>query len=119
MTGDWYGVSNSDLPPGALVLNIGDAMHHLSNGVFLSTPHRVVDIVSSNAAQNAMRRRLALCYFFAPAYDVQLVPVGEAIGVSNGECEVPSQLGGLWTHNYRVAPTEEQEAFDLWRSTFR
>lgn len=119
VTGVWHAVSNSDLPPGALVLNMGDAMRHLSNGAFLSTPHRVVDKPPSPQAQDEMRRRLALCYFFAPGYDVPLVPVGEALGVNNGWAEAGSQLGGLWTHGYRVAPTKQREDFDLWRSSLR
>jgi isopenicillin N synthase-like dioxygenase len=117
-TGDWYSVSNSDLPPGALVLNIGDALRHLSHGAFLSTPHRVVDTPPSRNVGSEMGR-LALCYFFAPAYDVPLVPVGEKLSCNDGDVEVPSQLGGLWTHNYRVAPTEERESFDRWRTSLR
>ena len=119
-TGGWYSVSNSDLPPGALVLNIGDAMRHLSRRVFLSTPHRVVDARPPSDAQRDTRR-LALCYFFAPAYDVPLVPVGEKplIGCDASETGSPMQLGALWTHNYRVAPMEERKRFDQWRSTFR
>ena len=115
-TGSWYSVSNSDLPPGALVLNIGDAMRHLSRRVFLSTPHRVVDARTTSDAHRDTRR-LALCYFFAPAYDVPLAPVGDKLDAS--ETDAPSQLGALWTHNYRVAPTEERERFDQWRSAFR
>lgn len=115
-TGEWHRVSSSDLPPGALVLNIGDAMRHLSNGRFLSTSHRVVDVRPETEAQRE-RRRMALIYFFAPAYDVPLFPLGAGSSSSCAaeEAGERSLLGGLWTHAYRVAPREDREAFDQWR----
>lgn len=108
-TGNWHRVASEDIPPGALVFNIGDGMRRLSNNRFLSTPHRVIDTAPVPGTQQDERGRLAMCYFFAPNYDVPLVPVG-----TDGNGAPESLLGGLTTHGYHVAPAAERAEFDRW-----
>lgn len=50
--------------PGSFVVNIGDAMARWSNGVFNSTPHRVVS--------PGGRDRLSIAYFFDPNLDAEV-----------------------------------------------
>ena len=90
-------------PP--LLLNIGDELAWLSNGRFLSTPHRVTDRSASPPA------RLALIYFFAASYDAVLEP-----HVRRGEVRRydGARLAGRFTYNYRTASAAQRDAFDTW-----
>lgn len=60
LTGEWLAVSKDDWPDGALLLNIGDSLHRLSNGRFLSTPHRVIDRTPEGGEGMIDSRLLAL-----------------------------------------------------------
>lgn len=91
----------------ALLLNLGDEMAWLSNGRFLSTPHRVVD---RTAEGTPVGRRLALIFFYAAAYDALLVP-----HVSAGDRpKFEPLLVGRHTYNFRTAPAAQQHTFDEW-----
>ncbi|XP_050375449.1 gibberellin 3-beta-dioxygenase 1-like [Argentina anserina] len=52
--------------PGALVVNVGDLMHILSNGRFKTTMHRAV--------VNEEHHRISIAYFYGPPYDVKISP---------------------------------------------
>jgi hypothetical protein len=41
-SGEWVAVNRELWPEGALMLNVGDSLHRLSNGRLRSTPHRVM-----------------------------------------------------------------------------
>lgn len=58
-----------DAPPleGALVINVGDMLHRLSNGRLLSTPHRVI-----NASG---RERYSVPFFFDPHVRTDIAPL--------------------------------------------
>jgi len=58
-----------DAPPvsGALVVNVGDMLHRLSNGRLLSTPHRVI-----NASG---RERYSVPFFFDPHVSADIAPL--------------------------------------------
>ena len=62
--GNWV-----DAPPleGALVVNVGDMLHRLSNGRLLSTPHRVI-----NASG---RERYSVPFFFDPHVSTRIAPL--------------------------------------------
>ena len=53
--------------PGALIVNIGNLMHILSNGVFHNMFHRVVP--------NEMSHRFTMGYFYGPPADAVLTPL--------------------------------------------
>ncbi|GMG99031.1 hypothetical protein Nepgr_000871 [Nepenthes gracilis] len=56
-----------DPVPGALVVNIGDLLHIISNGQFPSVLHRAVT--------NRTMHRVSVAYFYGPPMDFQLSPV--------------------------------------------
>ncbi|RZC93694.1 hypothetical protein C5167_016323 [Papaver somniferum] len=61
--------------PGALVVNIGDQLHIMSNGIFKSPLHRAVT--------NTERRRISLGMFFFPHVDQEIEPVAALIDEIN------------------------------------
>ena len=68
--GDWV-----DAPPmdGALVVNVGDMLHRMSNGKLKSTPHRVINTTG--------RERYSVPFFFDPHTSTEIAPLpgtGEA-----------------------------------------
>merc|ERR1719502_646357 len=72
---EWSRVSRRALPPGALVVNIGDSMRRLSGGRYPSTPHRVRSPEARDGARDGARGvadRLALIFFYAARYDARL-----------------------------------------------
>lgn len=93
-SGSWLHVEDGSLPEGALLLNVGDMLHRLTNGRFLSTPHRVVE--RGGDREGARKARMALIFFFAPAYDALLEPVVE----EGGEAKFDPVVAGRLTHNY-------------------
>lgn len=53
--------------PGALVVNVGDLLHIMSNGRFPCVVHRAV--------VNQTRQRLSFAYFYSPPTDFTVAPV--------------------------------------------
>jgi isopenicillin N synthase-like dioxygenase len=56
--------------PGTFVCNIGDMLDRLTGGHYRSTPHRVIP--------SAGHHRLSWPFFFDPAWDADVRPVGRA-----------------------------------------
>ena len=58
-----------DAPPieGALIVNVGDMLHRLSNGKLLSTPHRVINKTG--------RERYSVPFFYDPHVATDIVPL--------------------------------------------
>ncbi|KAF5202978.1 Gibberellin 3-beta-dioxygenase [Thalictrum thalictroides] len=67
------GVQWVTVPPktGALVVNIGDLLHILSNGRFMSVLHRAV--------VHRTRHRLSLAYLYGPPSNIQISPFSKLI----------------------------------------
>ncbi|KAF7012051.1 hypothetical protein CFC21_026287 [Triticum aestivum] len=63
----WVGV-----PPGALIVNIGDLFQILTNGRFRSAYHRAV--------VNRDNARVSVAYHLGPPADVKVAPLREAVG---------------------------------------
>ncbi|KAK4742578.1 hypothetical protein SAY87_000579 [Trapa incisa] len=57
--------------PDAFIINIGDQMEFVSNGIYKSIEHRV--IVNSN------KERVSLAYFYNPKSDIPIKPVDELV----------------------------------------
>lgn len=53
--------------PGALVVNVGDMLHRMSNGRLLSTPHRVINATG--------RERYSVPFFFDPHVSTMIQPL--------------------------------------------
>ncbi|CAB4272700.1 unnamed protein product [Prunus armeniaca] len=60
--------------PGALVVNVGDLIHILSNGLYPSVLHRAV--------VNRSRHRLSIAYLYGPPDSVQISPLSKLLGPS-------------------------------------
>lgn len=60
--------------PGALVVNIGDLLHILSNGSYPSVLHRAV--------VNRTKHRLSIAYLYGPPSSVQISPLQKLVGPS-------------------------------------
>ncbi|MCL7044142.1 hypothetical protein MKW94_004497 [Papaver nudicaule] len=61
--------------PGALLINIGDQVEIMSNGIFKSPIHRVVT--------NKERERLSLAMFYGPKFDKEIEPIAGLINETN------------------------------------
>lgn len=72
--------------PGALVVNVGDLLHILSNGRFPNVLHRVL--------ANRARHRISTAYFYCPPTDFRVGPLPELLG--------PGETG-----RYRVVEMKE------------
>ncbi|KAL6990298.1 iron ascorbate-dependent oxidoreductase [Sarracenia purpurea var. burkii] len=61
--------------PGALVVNLGDLLHILSNGLYPSVLHR--------AMVNRTQHRLSIAYLYGPPTNVQILPLSKLVGPSH------------------------------------
>jgi len=97
----WMRISWESMPKDALVVNIGDSLHLLSNGRFKSTVHRV-------RLKPSTQDRFVALFFFAPNYDSVLIP-----HTSHGEREKFQRIvAGKITHNYLSSSMEDRALFD-------
>jgi isopenicillin N synthase-like dioxygenase len=62
--GNWV---DAPYRPGALVVNVGDMLHRMSNGRLLSTPHRVIN--------RSGRERYSVPFFFDPHVNTVIEPL--------------------------------------------
>lgn len=83
--GDWLPIQAE---PGQLVVDTGDMLQNLTNGVFRSTTHRVV-----NPTQGAAGR-LSLPFFVHPRSEVDLTPHPACVARMGGEVGFPSLTAG-------------------------
>ncbi|OWM78222.1 gibberellin 3-beta-dioxygenase 1-like [Punica granatum] len=58
--------------PGALVINLGDMLQILSNGLYQSVPHRAV--------VNRTQQRLSIAYLYGPPDSVLISPIPKLVG---------------------------------------
>ncbi|KAL7189593.1 hypothetical protein ACSBR1_039276 [Camellia fascicularis] len=93
------------VPPltGALVINIGDLMHILSNGRFKTTLHRAV--------VNKAEHRISVAYFFSPSRDAKISPL---IKLTDHD-HPPFYRPVTWKEYLGVKATYFNKAFDLIR----
>lgn len=84
-SGKWLGVNP---PPGALVVNIGDMLHRLTNGELPSTTHRVVN----PSAERAAHPRYSTPFFLHFASDVLITPLETCI--APGDDALPAITAG-------------------------
>ncbi|KAJ9190102.1 hypothetical protein P3X46_001334 [Hevea brasiliensis] len=60
--------------PGGLVINVGDLLHILSNGLYPSVLHRAV--------VNRTKHRLSMAYLYGPPPSVKISPLSKLVGPS-------------------------------------
>ncbi len=74
--GNWQPIA---APPGQIVVDAGDMLQNVTNGVLKSTTHRVVNPSDSRS------RRLSMPFFVHPRSEVGLAPLAGCVGRCGGE----------------------------------
>ncbi|MBE9065344.1 isopenicillin N synthase family oxygenase [Leptolyngbya cf. ectocarpi LEGE 11479] len=85
--GSWLAIESL---PGQIIVDTGDMLQALSNGVFKSTTHRVVN----GDLQNT--RRFSLPFFMHPRPDFDLTPLPNCVERTGGQLKFPSQTAGQY-----------------------
>lgn len=80
--GEWV-----DVPPmpGSFVLNVGDMLHRLSNGLLRSTPHRVTNRTG--------RERFSIPFFYDPNVRTVIEPLPSTVGDAHPAAFAPVVYG--------------------------
>lgn len=76
--------------PGTFVVNVGDMLHRMSNGVLLSTPHRVIN--------RSGKERLSCPFFFDPNVAATVAPMPSCVSPSNPSKFPPIVFGDFLSH---------------------
>lgn len=80
--GEWVGVPPI---PGSYVINLGEAMKVWTNGMFMATPHRVIN--------RSGKERYSIPFFMNPTHDVVLQPILREAGSGKAEPVFHSTVG--------------------------
>ncbi len=83
--GQWLPIQ---VNPGQIVVDTGDMLQNLTNGLFKSTTHRVVNPRSGNQA------RLSMPFFVHPRQEVDLSPVASLVERTGGSSQFPAITAG-------------------------
>ncbi|EKV00584.1 dioxygenase, isopenicillin N synthase [Leptolyngbya sp. PCC 7375] len=84
--GSWLAIESL---PGQIIVDTGDMLQALSNGVFKSTTHRVVNM-------DGRDRRFSLPFFMHPRPDFDLTPLPNCIKRTGGTPKFPTQTAGQY-----------------------
>ncbi|MEM8614773.1 MAG: 2-oxoglutarate and iron-dependent oxygenase domain-containing protein [Cyanobacteria bacterium P01_H01_bin.105] len=101
--GRWLAIESL---PGQIIVDTGDMLQALSNGVFKSTTHRVVNPGNSESQQHPMDStsakvsptncRFSLPFFMHPRPDFDLTPLPNCVKRTGGQPKFPSQTAGQY-----------------------
>jgi isopenicillin N synthase-like dioxygenase len=75
VNGQWFNVV---VPEDAFIINVGDMLENMSNGLFVSARHRVM-------AQDTNKDRFSMVLFVHPADTASLAPLPACIGLTGGK----------------------------------
>lgn len=78
--------------PGQIIVDSGDMLQHLTNGLFRSTTHRVVN------PNDDRERRFSMPFFVHPRSEVDLSPLPGCVARTGGECRFPALTAGEYLH---------------------
>lgn len=84
--GSWLEIASL---PGQIIVDTGDMLQALSNGVFKSTTHRVVNL-------DGRERRFSLPFFMHPRPEFDLTPLPICINRTGGQPRFPAQTAGQY-----------------------
>lgn len=85
--GEWRPIQAQ---PGQLVVDTGDMLQNLTNGLFKSTTHRVVNPVSDSS------QRLSMPFFVHPRPEVDLTPDPLCVERSGGAVQFPAMTAATY-----------------------
>ncbi len=85
--GQWWPVQAN---PGQLVVDTGDMLQNLTNGLFKSTTHRVVN------PRNSTQSRLSMPFFIHPRPEADLSPVASLVERTGGVPRFPAITAGAY-----------------------
>jgi isopenicillin N synthase-like dioxygenase len=88
-----------DPVPGGFICNIGDMLSRWTNGIYVSTPHRVLRPRDSS--------RISVPYFYEPNYDALVSPMDELVTKSGR----PPCLEAIRYGDYLLAKTSTNFAY--------
>ncbi len=71
--------------PGSFVVNVGDMLHRWSNGILLSTPHRVIN--------RSGRERYSCPFFYDPNVAADIVPLSSCVTADRPAAFEPLNFG--------------------------
>ena len=92
--GSWLSIESL---PGQIIVDTGDMLQALSNGLFKSTTHRVVNLDGgTDVASSVENRRFSLPFFMHPRPDFELTPLPNCIQRTGGQPKFPSQTAGQY-----------------------
>ena len=87
--GSWIKVTDQN---DAIIVDSGDMLQNLTNGLFKSTTHRVVNPVHANT------RRYSMPMFVHPSNDIDLTPHHAMVALTGGVATFPSITAGEYLH---------------------
>jgi len=87
--GEWLPIHTG---PGQIIVDTGDMLQALSNGLLKSTTHRVVNPNSSRD------RRFSMPFFVHPRPEFDLTPLSECVERTTGTAQFPSQTAVHYLH---------------------
>jgi len=79
-----------------IIVDSGDMLQNLTNGLFKSTTHRVVN------PENSSERRFSMPMFVHPRNEVDLTPRPEFVEMTGGEVNYQSITAGDYLHQRLV-----------------
>ena len=96
--GDWIAAPPL---PGAFVINLGDQMERWTNGRFLATPHRVINVSG--------RERYSMPFFFDPNWDAEIACLANCVAPGETPRYEPVQAGPYLQSRFDATFTYRQE----------
>lgn len=91
--GSWLAIASL---PGQIIVDTGDMLQALTNGVFKSTTHRVVNPADASTVSLNKGRRFSLPFFMHPRPEFDLTPLANCIERTGGHAKFPSQTAGQY-----------------------
>ena len=91
--GSWLAIASL---PGQIIVDTGDMLQALTNGVFKSTTHRVVNPAGASTVSSKEGRRFSLPFFMHPRPEFDLTPLASCIERTGGHAKFPSQTAGQY-----------------------
>ena len=87
--GEWLPIHTG---PGQIIVDTGDMLQSLSNGLLRSTTHRVIN------PNNNRDRRFSMPFFVHPRPEFDLTPLPNCVGRTTGTARFPSQTAAQYLH---------------------